>query len=201
MITPPTLNYSNATWAGYGWTSSTKADAQWNVPAFPYKKPLSASEKANHTGMAIWAGLGGRAQPFIEQIGIYDTVTAGKVNWAGLYEFYPYPSVGIPAADEISPGDSMIAHVTRSGYNYTLSLQDVGPHHRWTFTVKKAFGHVENEGEVIAEEFIYPGYPQSPVTSFSPVVARTSGNPNDEFYTPWAHAVKNSTSKVTIVHN
>lgn len=195
MITPPALGY-NGNWAGYSWAASTKAAAQFNVPSFPYKHPLSADEKASRNGIAIWAGLGGVNSGTIEQIGVYDHVTNGITGWYGIYEFYPYPSAGI--GGPISPGDQIMAKVSRSGIRYTLSLSDLGPHHRWSVAVKKDFGHVENTAEVITEDYSYNGHYHN-LTNFSPVKAKVSGQPQTQFYTPWGHAVHGNKT-VTMEH-
>jgi hypothetical protein len=185
MITPPQLGY-NGSWVGYSWAASTKAAAQFHVPRFPWKKPLSADEKANRNGIAIWAGLGGINSGTIEQIGVYDHVTAGKVYWYGIYEFFPLPSVGI--GGPISSGDQILAKVSRSGFHYTLSLSDQGPGSKWSVTIKKDFRHVENTGEVVTEDYSYNGHYHN-LTPFSPVTAKVSGNPSTQYYTPWGHAV------------
>ncbi len=195
MITPPPLGFSY-NWVGYSWSASTKASTEFSVPRFPWKKPLSADEKANRNGIAIWAGLGGVHSGTIEQIGVYDHVTAGKVGWYGLYEFYPHPSAGI--GGPIGAGDKIFASASRSGIHYTLSLRDAGPSHVWSVSIKKDFGHIENTGEVITEDYTYDGR-YRPLTPFSPVKAKVSGNPSTQFYTPWGHAV-HSGKTVTMVH-
>ena len=187
---PPALVTHTGNWAGYSWHSSTKADAEWKVPRFPWKTPLSPSEKENKTGLALWTGLG--TGP-IEQIGIYDHVTNGVVGWYGVYEFYPEPPVGVGQA--ISPGDDIIAHVTRSGFTYTLSLQDKG---KWSVSIKKVFKHVENQGEMVAESYAYAPTGSDKLTGFSPVTAKVSGNPVNEIVCPWGWAHRDSNHQITI---
>lgn len=190
----------NPMWAGYGWHNSVKSAAQWTVPSFPWKTPLSASEKANQNGMSIWAGIGGSvAEPYIEQTGIYERVEPnGITSWHGFYEFYPYPAVAF--GGDISPGDTMFASVSRSGVNYTLTLRDAGPHHTWVVSITKAFGHVESTAEAIVEDYAYSGVP-GPLTGFSPVTFQTSGVLDDSWSPPWGTAVKNSSQKFTVISN
>lgn len=185
MILPPFTTINTQNWVGYSWSSSTKASGQWTAPSFPWKTQLSASEKQNKNGLALWVGLG--VNP-IEQVGFYSHYSNGRMGWYGLYQFWPNPPQSFGAA--ISPGDTMLASVNRSGFNYTLRLQDTGPHHRWTVSITKAFHHVENQAEFIAEDYTYTGA-YYPLTGFSPVTAKVSGVPHNRYAAPWGYATAN----------
>lgn len=201
MFIPPPLNsILTGNEIGYSWSSSTKADAQFKVPDFPWRSPLSKAERENHTVLALWSGLSSPSSPYIEQIGIYDHVNpAGKVNWQGVYAFWPEEDKACGGL--ISPGDTLFTTVVRtSGYHYTMTLRDAGPHHVWTFKVSKAFGHIENQGMFIAEDTQYPGYPSTPITGFQPTSVLVSGNPTTRFdVTPrWGYASRVNNHEITL---
>jgi hypothetical protein len=194
VITPPAaLNTGN--WAGYEWNGGSVAASVFTVPEFPYKD-MSAAERNNQTVLSLWAGLG--VSPYIEQIGIYDYVQAGKVNWAGVCAFWP--TVNESCGHGISTGDKIAVSVHRSGLTYTLAMRDYGPHNVWAIHVSRTLNHVDTTAEVIVEDSTYPGYPLENLTYFSPVRAATSGTPQTEVYSPWGRAVKNAKRLITILH-
>jgi hypothetical protein len=176
-------------WAGYSWQSSTVATAQFRTPSF---RTLSAAERANTAGLAIWVGLG--TGPDIEQVGIYDHVINGKVGWYGLYQFVPYAPQSFGGA--INQGDLIRASVTRKGLVYTLTLTDVG---HWSVSITKAFGHVENTAEAIVEDYSYGGNPSSP-SSFNPIAITVSGVPRDKWITSWAAVYVTAPRQIEVKH-
>jgi hypothetical protein len=194
VITPPAgINTGN--WAGYEWNGGTVAAAEFTVPEFPYHD-MSSAEQNNHTVLSLWAGLG--VAPYIEQIGIYDYVQAGHVNWAGFCAFWP--TTDDSCGHGISTGDAIFVSIHRNGLTYKMAMHDAGPHNVWTISISKTLNHEDTTAEVIAEDSTYPGYAFEPLTYFSPVTAGTSGNPATEVHDSFSHAVKDSNREITILH-
>lgn len=201
MITPPAYtapvpaSVNTANWAGYGWHGGSVAAAEFVVPEFPYHD-MNSAEKNNHTVLSLWAGLG--ISPYIEQIGVYDYVQAGHVNWAGFCAWWP--TVDVSCGHGISTGDEMFVSVHRNGLSYKMTMRDAGPHNKWVISISKTLNHADTAAEVIVEDSTYPGHPQTNLTYFSPVHAATSGVPATEIHSPWGKAVANSRHSITIEH-
>jgi hypothetical protein len=194
MITPP-VGVNTGNWAGYGWNGNSVSASVFTVPEFPYHD-MNAAEKTNHTVLSLWAGLG--VSPYIEQVGVYDYVKAGHVNWAGVCAFWP--TVNESCGHGISTGDKIAVSVHRNGLTYTLSMRDYGPHNVWAIKISKKLGHVDTKAETIVEDSTYPGYPLTNLTYFNPIKVATSGNPVTEYYSPWGYAVRNTSRLFTIEH-
>ena len=177
MLIPPPLSVATGNWAGYEWHGGVTAAAEFAVPEFPYHD-LSTAEKRNHTVLSIWAGL--TNGPDIAQIGVYDYVQAGHVNWAGVCAFWPKTDVG--CGHGISTGDKIFLKVQRNGLSYTMTMHDAGPHNVWSVSIKGSTGSVDTTAAVMAEDSTYPGNPMTPLTYFSPFKVGTSGNPATMFY-------------------
>ena len=194
MITPP-AGVNTGNWAGYSWHGGSVAASEFVVPEFPYHK-MSAAEKNNHTVMSIWTGLG--ISPYIEQIGVYDYVQAGHVNWAGFCAFWP--TVDESCGHGISTGDEIFVSVHRHGLTYKMSMRDAGPHNKWAISISKTLHHVDTTAEAIMEDSTYPGHPFEPLTYFNPMKMATSANPTTEYHDSFSHAVKDSHREIKIVH-
>jgi len=192
---PPPASVTTSNWAGYEWKGNDVAAAEFTIPNFPYSS-MNSAEKENHSAMSIWTGL--RAYPYIEQIGIYDYVSNGKVGWAGFCAFWPTSNVS--CGHGISTGDKMAVSVHRSGLTYTMSMRDYGPHNTWSVSIKKTLTHADSTAVVIAEDSTYPQYSPVNLTHFDSFVATTSGDPVLEYESPWGYAVKTSSRSVTIAH-
>src|ERR1700722_26836 len=111
MIIPPAASVDTGNWAGYEWHGGTVAAAEFVVPEFPYHD-MNSEEKNNQTALSIWTGLG--VSPYIEQIGVYDYVKSGHVDWAGFCAWWP--NVNESCGHGISTGDEIFVSVHRSGF-------------------------------------------------------------------------------------
>jgi hypothetical protein len=180
-------------WAGFEWNGGTVAAAKFVVPNFPYAK-MSPQEKKNQTDMAIWVGLYG--YPHIEQIGIYDYVTAGKVNWAGFCAFWP--GENISCGHGISTDDTMFVSVHRNGLTYTMSMRDAGPHNVWSISITKTLLNKDTEAVAVMEDTNYPGTPFTPLTQFTPFRMATSGYPTNEYRDRFSYAVRTSFRSIEV---
>lgn len=195
MIVPPPVSSYTQNWTGYEWRGNTVAATEFVVPSFPYNK-MSTAEKQNHTALAIWAGLG--VGPYIEQIGIYDYVQNGQVDWAGVCAFWP--TTNQSCGEGISTGDTMFLSVHRAGLVYTMTMRDAGPHNHWTVTISKKLNHVDTTAEAVAEDTEYPGYNFSPLTYFAPFKMATSGIPATQVTSKWAIARRLTSRLIEIIH-
>jgi hypothetical protein len=192
-LPPASVNTGN--WAGYEWHGGVTSAAEFVVPSFPYKD-MSPAEKNNHSVLSIWAGLG--VSPSIAQIGVYDYVQSRQVDWAGFCAFWPKSDAS--CGHGISTGDEMFVKVERSGFTYTMTMRDAGPHNVWSISIKGTLPQKNTTAEAIAEDSTYPGYPQTNLTYFSPMKVATSPDPTTEIYDSSAYAVKNSRTSITIRH-
>jgi hypothetical protein len=193
MFIPPPASFQTGNWAGYEWNGGSVAATEFVVPAFPYSK-MNTQEKHGKTVMSIWAGLGIR--PWIEQIGIYDYITNGKVNWAGFCAFWP--SSNVSCGHGISTGDEMFLSVHRNGLTYTMTMRDAGPHNKWVISITKTLDHKDTTAEAIMEDSTYPGTPFEPLTTFTPFRMATSGNPMTEVYDTFSYAKKTGSRSIEI---
>lgn len=175
MIVPP-LSTLTGNWAGYEWHGNTVAASVFTVPEFPYHD-MNAAERGNRSQIAIWAGL--TNGPDIAQIGIYDYVQAGHVDWATVCAFWPKSDENCGPNEGVSTGDKIAVSVHRNGLTYTMSMRDYGPHNVWSVKITGTTGSVDTEAAVMAES---TGSEIDELTHFDPFYMATSGNPANMFY-------------------
>ena len=192
VITPP-LATDTGNWAGYEWHGGTVAAAEFTVPQFPYHD-MNAAERSNRSILAIWAGL--TNGPDIAQIGIYDYVLGGHVDWATVCAFWPKSDQSCGPNEGVSTGDTIAVSVHRNGLTYTMAMRDYGPHNRWSVRIKGTTGSVDTTAAVMAES---TGTEIDNLTHFAPFRAATSGDPAEMFYSATVgHAQKINDREIQI---
>ncbi len=143
-------------WEGYGWRASNRVSADFIVPQ------LSGTNGA----VAFWVGFG-QGNPGIQQTGITGNKSGSRITWNAWYEMWPSPGHGF--GKTIKTGDKLQFIVTRSGYTYTLTVNDSTQ--RWTASTRQYSRNVEPGGEAVAEAF------GSPLPNFSPARFQYTNGP------------------------
>lgn len=173
MILPPVpVTYSAVGWAGYGWASSSKAEAQFRVP--------SVNGADRNSSMAVWAGIGD-GNPGIQQAGITVAVDSSKVIHCNAW-YEMWPAAGHSYGGACAVGDVIHVSVTRSGSKYTLTVKDDTRH--WSATAVKTYAHTEPDAEAVAEDF------GPPVPQFAHLEITTSGTDSYAYSIDSAYPVK-----------
>ncbi len=159
---------SSANWAGYADTDDTytSVSSSWTEPAVTCSNSgaglslgldgLTGLSNALLGGpdsaSAFWVGLDGYTSTSVEQIGTDSDCDSGAPSYYAWYEMYPDPSVTLPTADAVNPGDHLTALVTSNaaGTSFTLIIKDTST--GWTFsTTQTGSGYARSSAEVIAE--------------------------------------------------
>ena len=147
-------------WAGYtsDGTRYTSITGSWTVPA-------TDCSTVRDSATSPWIGLDGydRNSPTVEQIGIDDDCTDGKLHFEPWVEMYPKDSEYF--TEPISVGDVITASVTWDGGNaYTLTEADTTQ--QWSKTFHLSARGKHNSAEAIFEDL---GRGIQPVAPFSTV--------------------------------
>jgi Peptidase A4 family len=103
-------------WAGYADTATggvTYVSGMWIVPSLN-------CPKRGTSYVAIWVGIDGYTSSSVEQTGTMGVCSHGAATYSAWYEFYPSPSYSFSVT--VKPGDSILASVTYSSGQYTVSL-------------------------------------------------------------------------------
>ena len=162
---------SSANWAGYADTNDTYTSvaSSWTEPTVDCSSSggglnLGLGSGLGLTGLfdsllggpsaasAFWVGLDGYSSTSVEQLGTDSDCDSGAPSYYAWYEMYPNPSVDLPAADAVHPGDQISALVSSNaaGSSFTLMLKDSTA--GWTFsTTQTGSGFARSSAEVIAE--------------------------------------------------
>jgi hypothetical protein len=159
---------SSANWAGYADTNDTytSVSSSWTEPEVScsssggglslgldgltgiFNSLLGGPSSAS----AFWVGLDGYSSTSVEQIGTDSDCDSGTPSYYAWYEMYPNPSVTLPTADAVNPGDHLTALVASNaaGTSFTLVIKDTTA--GWSFsTTQTGSGYARSSAEVIAE--------------------------------------------------
>ena len=112
---------STANWSGYASSSSTHQEytsvgGSWKVPTLT----CTAEQRL----ASQWVGLDGVTSSTVEQTGILEYCFEGTAFYYTWWEMAPAASNLVGNGTTLKPGDSIVAKVTRSGTNYTMTLID-----------------------------------------------------------------------------
>jgi hypothetical protein len=114
-------NVQSTNWSGYadtGSSSFTTVSAKWTEPA--------ASCGSQPSLAAFWVGIDGFSSSSVEQDGTLIECPGGFGStpvYFTWWEMFPGNAVKV-VGEQVSPGDSITASVTRSGTSYTLAVTD-----------------------------------------------------------------------------
>jgi hypothetical protein len=131
-------------WAGYADTGSgfTQVTAKWVEPTGKCSSQTSLA--------AFWVGIDGFSSTSVEQDGTLIECQGGQPFYFTWWEMFPANSVQI-VSQQLQPGDSIKASVTRNGTSYTLSVTD-STHTANSFSTTQTCSDCDNSSaEWIAE--------------------------------------------------
>jgi hypothetical protein len=130
-------------WSGFAVTGTafTQVIGSWTVPPATCKKGDQYA--------SFWVGLDGYSSSTVEQTGTDSDCVGPKPSYYAWYEFYPNPSFLIRGLT-ISPGDQMLAEVTYSGGEFTITITDTTTSQTFSKSAKVA-GAKRTSAEWIAE--------------------------------------------------
>src|ERR1017187_3111968 len=121
----PDGSVTSSNWSGYVVTapvgSVTDAKASWTVPA------VVCSGSSGNSYSAFWVGIDGypHTAPTLEQIGTESDCEDGAPTYYAWYEFLPnQPNEQIIGKFPIHPGDKILAEVSFSGGQFTVTITD-----------------------------------------------------------------------------
>ncbi len=111
---------TSTNWSGYAVNSTagsvTAVSGEFVVP--------TVSGSGASTYSSTWVGIDGYNSNSVEQTGIEADVINGVAHYSAWYEMFPASEVTIRNL-AIHPGDSILASVTYSNGNFTLSIKDL----------------------------------------------------------------------------
>src|ERR1022692_1475378 len=121
----PDGSVTSSNWSGYVVTapvgSVTDAKASWTVPT------VVCSGSSGNSYSAFWVGIDGypHTAPTLEQIGTESDCEDGAPTYYAWYEFLPnQPNEQIIGKFPIHPGDKILAEVSFSGGQFTVTITD-----------------------------------------------------------------------------
>ncbi len=127
---------SSSNWSGY---AVHRAGTRFNRVVGAWVQPRPHCVKGNQTYSAAWVGLGGFAGTAnaLEQIGSEsDCSASGAIQSSAWFELVPAPSRTIKL--RVRPGDALVATVSATGHQVSLSLADNTTHHSFHTTIRAA---------------------------------------------------------------
>jgi len=132
-------------WSGYAVTGKqfTQAVGSWTVPAATCTKGIG------NLYSSFWVGIDGYSSNTVEQTGTDSDCHGATPLYYAWYEFYPKASVLISSLT-ISPGDEMMAEVSYSGNEFTVTITDHNTGQTFSASSKVA-GAQRTSAEWIAE--------------------------------------------------
>jgi hypothetical protein len=135
---------TSTNWSGYAvtGTSFTSAQGSWIVP--------TATCKSGDQDASFWVGIDGYTSSTVEQLGTNSNCEGATPVYQAWYEFCCIEAEIIIPGLTISPGDKIVAEVTYSGTEFTLTIKDetTGKAFRKTGTIS---GAERSSAEWIAE--------------------------------------------------
>jgi hypothetical protein len=131
-------------WAGYADTGTgfTKVVGKWVEPTASC--PATGSPLA-----AFWVGIDGFTSDSVEQDGTIIECSNGTASYFDWWELFPTNAVQV--VNQVNPGDTIIASVTRTGDSYTLSVTDSTTTSDSFSTTQTSAGDDNDSAEWIAE--------------------------------------------------
>jgi hypothetical protein len=131
-------------WAGYVAQSGkpfTRVTGRWT-------EPTAQCGTSGSSVSAFWVGLDGYQDQTVEQIGVQAKCTDGVASYYAWWQMWPSPYQDLPVAEyPVRPADVMTASVSRSGDNYTLTLQSSAG---WKFSTVQTATAEDSSAEWIA---------------------------------------------------
>jgi hypothetical protein len=153
--------YAISTWGGY---ATTGTDGQFTSVTASWKEPKVTCVDDNSL-YAPWVGIDGFRNDTVEQTGVQTYCGTGKPVDSAWYEMYPASPVYY--SNPVKAGDSIVAKVTSSGSNFTLTIQDIT--RDWTETTQSSTDGAENMTAEAVIESPSTDYPNIPSVSFTGV--------------------------------
>jgi Peptidase A4 family len=132
-------------WSGYADTGSS-----FSHVAASWTEPTAASCSRRTTSLAaFWVGIDGYSSSSVEQDGTLIECYEGTAYYYDWWEIYPENDVQV--VNDVNPGDSISAVVTRSGSSYTMAVTD-STHSGDSFSTTQSYsGAADSSAEWIAE--------------------------------------------------
>jgi hypothetical protein len=132
-------------WSGYADTGSS-----FSHVAASWKEPTAASCSRRTTSLAaFWVGIDGYSSSSVEQDGTLIECYEGTAYYYDWWEIYPENDVQV--VNDVNPGDSISAVVTRSGDSYTMGVTDSTNSGDSFSTTQTYSGAADSSAEWIAE--------------------------------------------------
>ncbi len=154
--------WQSSNWSGYAETGHfTATSGNWTVPTV---KAGAASGQATGWFSSAWIGIDGFDNTHLIQTGTEQDYYGGAAHYSAWWEILPRAETPLPAADTVSPGDSMSASIAQTAvtvskpkakkikvvtkyWNITLTDNSRG----WTFNTTQVYRGPGDSTEFIVE--------------------------------------------------
>lgn len=138
-------------WTGY--SSNGAPGSHWYVQAEVRVPHFSCVHSNDFEGISPWVGIGGQANPHVEQIGWNQLCWRGHPYIHTWYETYPKPSVVFNLPGGLHQGDLLFLSVQYQGYGnlFGFSMYDQTTGTSFTTVAQAPPGYHLSSGECIAE--------------------------------------------------
>jgi len=136
---------TSSNWSGY----AVEATTQFTSASVSWTQPTATCSGTTPAYAAFWVGIDGYSSGSVEQLGTDSDCSGGRPTYYAWWEMYPANSVSLSTTgDQVRPGDTLSASVSRNGTAYALTLHSS---EGWTFSTTQTGTHANSSAEWVAE--------------------------------------------------